>query len=193
MKASEMSSFCFPIPVPKHDSYCSEQNVTCQNFVRTLTDLDAGCDGAGDSGYVEQLSIVTPFIDLSHIYGQNIEWSNRLRSFFGGRLLTSRRHDQEWLPSAFDNFDVCNIEYSDEVCYFGGDVRVNQNTGLVILSTMLLREHNRLADGLSAINPHWSDERLFQEARRINIAEYQAITYYEWLPILLGKIQDCTA
>lgn len=52
---------------------------------------------------------------------------------------------------------------------------------------MLAREHNRLAAGLAHINPHWDDETLFQESRRINIGIIQHITYNEFLPILLGK------
>lgn len=70
-----------------------------------------------------------------------------------------------------------------------GDVRTNQNPGLAILQIILLREHNRIADVLQHLNPHWDDELTFQEARRINIAQYQHISYYEWLPIFLGKIE----
>ena len=69
-----------------------------------------------------------------------------------------------------------------------GDRRANQNTQLTVLQILLLREHNRLADVLSHINPHWDDETLFQEARRILIAEVQHISYYEYLPIILGEL-----
>lgn len=56
-----------------------------------------------------------------------------------------------------------------------------------MIHTIWHREHNRIADKLAKLNPDWSDETLYQEARRIVIAEIQHVTYKEWLPILLGR------
>lgn len=68
-----------------------------------------------------------------------------------------------------------------------GDGRINQTPTLAVLHTLLLREHNRVADILSSLNPLWSDEKLYQETRKIVIAEIQHITYQEWLPLNFGK------
>lgn len=54
------------------------------------------------------------------------------------------------------------------------------------MHTLWLREHNRVASQLALLNPHWDDERVYQEARKVVGAEIQHITFNEWLPIILG-------
>lgn len=72
-------------------------------------------------------------------------------------------------------------------CYSPGDSRVNGHPHLTTMYTLWHREHNRIAEELATLNPNWDDETLYQETRRIVIAEIQSITYNEWLPAILGK------
>lgn len=90
------------------------------------------------------------------------------------------------MPPNANASGTCDIRAQNEPCYMAGDTRVNQNPQLTVLQIVLHREHNRLVEELAKINPHWDDETLFQEARRINIAQHQHISYYEWLPIFIG-------
>lgn len=69
---------------------------------------------------------------------------------------------------------------------FTGDPRVNQHLGITVYQTMFVRFHNYLTDLLHSINPFWSDEVLYQEARKILAAINQIITYRDYLPLLLG-------
>ena len=57
---------------------------------------------------------------------------------------------------------------------------------LVSLHTLFVREHNRIAAALRQRRSDWSDEDLYQQARRINIAQFQNIVYNEYLPLVLG-------
>ena len=68
-----------------------------------------------------------------------------------------------------------------------GDLRVNEQPPLGAVTVLFLREHNRVARALKALNPDSNDELLFQESKRIVNAEYQHIVYNEFLPIMIGK------
>lgn len=67
---------------------------------------------------------------------------------------------------------------------------MNEQIGLTAMHTIWMREHNRIADELKELNPHWDGDTLYQEARKIVGAEMQHITYAHWLPNILGNVAD---
>ncbi|KXJ75130.1 chorion peroxidase [Aedes albopictus] len=170
---------CFPIEVSPNDPFYSRFGVRCLNLVRIRLAQGPECQ----LGYAKQADLVTHFLDASTVYGSTDDVAAELRTFQQGRLRDSFPNGIELLPFARDR-RVC-VPWA-RVCYEAGDIRVNQLLGLTMVHTLFMREHNRLAVGLSQVNPHWDDERLYQEARRILIAELQNVIFNEFLPILLG-------
>ncbi|CAG9818166.1 unnamed protein product [Phaedon cochleariae] len=184
LQFANIPEHCYPIVLPNNDPSHAQSNARCMNFVRTITDRDRGC--VGGSQPAEQLTAVNHYLDLSIVYGNNDQVNQQVRQFQGGRLRVDVRGGQEWPPRSLNASGICTIQSPQEACYLAGDARVNQNPQLTLLQIVLLREHNRLADTLAKLNPHWDDETIFQEARKINIAQHQFISYYEWLPIFIG-------
>ncbi|GIX80257.1 peroxidasin [Caerostris extrusa] len=64
-----------------------------------------------------------------------------------------------------------------------GDARVNQHPALTSLHTIWMRQHNRIAEGLKHVNPHWDDETLFWETRRIIGAQFQMVVFENTFPL----------
>jgi hypothetical protein len=74
--------------------------------------------------------------------------------------------------------------------FFTGDSRNLEHIGLTSLQVLFIREHNRLADGLSERNSDWNDEQIFQRTKKLVQAEIQAITYNEYLPSIGIVLND---
>lgn len=130
----------------------------------------------------EQLNEITAWIDASNVYGSEEERARALRTLDGtGELKMS---DGDLLPFNIDG--LANAGGGDPTLFLAGDVRANEQTGLAVMHTLFVREHNRLARIYADRNPNWSGDEIYQKARQIVGAEMQSITYREFLPALLG-------
>src|SRR5262249_49788693 len=143
----------------------------------------------------QQVNAVSSFLDLSQVYGSTAAVADALRTHTGGQLKTSPGN---MLPlnntTYFSVGQLAALNMANDAqavpgsqLFATGDVRGNENLELTALQTLFVRNHNRLARALQQEHPDWSDEQLYQEARKLNIAEEQIITYTEYLPDLLGK------
>lgn len=125
-----------------------------------------------ENGIRQQINEQTPLIDASMVYGATPEETEHLRSHTGGLM---KIDDDGFLLSDPDTMVLA------------GDKRAAEQPGLLSLHTLFVREHNRQAGIIAKQNPLMSDDKIFAEARKIVTAEIQAITYNEFLPVLLGN------
>ena len=167
------------IPIPVGDVFDPSNTGTREMmFNRSVYDPDTG-----ESNPREQLNEITGWIDASNIYGSNAQRAAALRLNDGsGKLRTSAGN-----LLMFNTFELPNDDRSIGPEFFvSGDVRANEHVGLTAMHTLFVREHNRLAEEIAMSDSSLSDEEIYQRARRIVGAHIQAITYNEFLPVLLG-------
>jgi hypothetical protein len=150
--------------------------------------------GTSTSDPRQQVNAVSSFLDLSQVYGSTQAVADALRTHSGGLLKTSPGNLLPYNNLTYftqDQLNALNMANDsgavpNSSLFAAGDVRANENVELTALQTLFVRNHNRLAAALQQEHPDWTDEQLYQEARKLNIAEYQMITYTEYLPDLLG-------
>jgi len=164
-------------------------------FNRSQTDP---ATGTSTSNPAQDINAITSYFDLSQIYGSDVATDDALRTFSGGLMKTS----PGGLPP-LDNLTYFTAEQLTQInaveggmsnsgplpetaMYVTGDTRGNENVELTALQALFLDNHNMIANELAKLNPTWTDQQLFDEARKINIAEYQSIIYNEWIPAVLG-------
>ncbi|XP_022244610.1 peroxidase-like [Limulus polyphemus] len=178
---------CLVIDIPHDDPFYKFFNKQCMDFARNLPGPRPGCT----LGPRSQINTISSYIDGNFMYGSSHKVTKRLREYRGGRLRTLPLYRElgvkDILPMKMVDPDVgCTARPRNIYCFDAGDGRVNEQVVLTVMHVVWMREHNRIADALSHINPHWGDETIFQETRHIVVAELQHITYSEFLPVVLG-------
>lgn len=146
-------------------------------------------------------------IDLCQIYGLTEETARILRRKDGsGKLRSQIINGEEFLDhlgelDANGQWQVKSIyqdlpyvkdgridyimsswdEERKHKLYATGLERGNSSIGYVAISTLFMREHNRICDELAQRNPRWDDERLFQTARMINIVLLMKLVVVDYI------------
>ncbi len=127
--------------------------------------------GTGVTEPREFANTITTFIDASMVYGSDAARAASLR-VEGGKLI-------------LDEQDNLATDANGRI--LAGDVRAGENQALLSLHTLFAREHNRLVDEFAERDPSLTADELYQAARTRVEAQIQAITYNEFLPLLVGE------
>ena len=188
----ELTEQCVPIRVDPLDRIFgagTPNQANCLPFRRAIAVCDSGNERVFEPR--EQINVLTSYIDASMVYGSNEIQGRAVRAFENGLLKVGERTTEggrESLPIDDEEPEIVACPGRDpRDCFLCGDVRCNEQVSLSIMHTLWLREHNRIARELQALNPFWSDEIIYQEARKIVGAIIQKIVYYDYLPIVLGQ------
>jgi hypothetical protein len=159
-------------------------------FTRAVFDPDTGDSSANPR---QQINQITAFIDGSNVYGSDEARAAWLREGVGGRLKVTPSAVGDLLPyndGSQPNAGSPEVPDLSTELFVAGDIRANEQPTLCVMHTLFVREHNYQAARIALerhLDPVADDEEIYQEARRIVVAEIQAITYNEFLPALLGR------
>ncbi|KHN77089.1 Dual oxidase 1 [Toxocara canis] len=157
-------------------------------FVRAKYDKQTG---HGFNSPREQVNERTSWIDASFLYSTQEPWVAALRSWQNGTLAEGPMSG--YPPLNGPHIPLINPAppqihrlMNPERLFMLGDPRINENPGLLSFGLILYRWHNIQARRIQAENPTWTDEEVFQGARRWVIATLQKITLYDFLPAVLA-------
>ncbi|XP_025422715.1 prostaglandin G/H synthase 2-like [Sipha flava] len=91
-------------------------------------------------------------------------WSNGPTRWFDRVAADARRRDS-------NGWDVLNVHHRRAM----GHPLLSMNQALFAMHTMWVREHNRVCDELAARWPAWTDNRLYDAAKRIVVGQMMTI------------------
>lgn len=179
------------IQVPTGDPFF-DPNAGGHAIIPMMRNIFDPATGTSTDNPRQHPNVITAFIDGSAVYGSSEEHAHWLRSFNGGKLkvstgnllpfnTTTGEFDAPVDPDAPHMDDALG---TNEKLFVAGDRRVNENPLLTSFHTLFVRQHNRLCNQLTKEHPEWSDEQLYQHARKIVGGLIQSIVFDEWLPTM---------
>jgi len=166
------------IPVPMGDAWFDPKATGTE-----VIGMDRSSHEIGADSMRQQLNAITSYIDGSAVYGSEHERADWLRTHDGtGTLKTSAGDLLPYNTDALPNAPAAD----DPSMFLAGDVRANEQMGLTAMHTLFVREHNNWCAVIAFWEPTLSGDEIYERARAIVGAQMQAITYNEFLPLLLG-------
>lgn len=184
------------IHVPSGDPWYDPQGLgtVVLPMARNKFDPASGTDPSNPRRFPNE---ITAYIDASNVYGSDEKRAHWLRSFSDGKLKVSKGNLLPFntVTGEFDGAidpDAPNMGQATGHTgpkFVAGDVRANENAVLTCMHTLFVREHNRQCDVLKKLHPDWTDEQLYQHARKMVSGITQAIVYEEWLPAIGVKLE----
>ncbi|XP_073436974.1 peroxidasin homolog [Dendrobates tinctorius] len=185
---------CLPINIPENDPRGSSGR--CMFFARSSPVCGSGVTSLlMDSAYYrEQVNLLTSYLDASNVYGSTEQESHELRDLSNqkgklkvGRLVSTSGKHLMLFASGPPTECMRDERESSVPCFLAGDHRANEQLALTSMHTLWFREHNRIAEHLLKLNPHWNGEKIYHEVRKLVGAQMQHITYEHWLPKIFGQ------
>eukprot|EP00775_Hariotina_reticulata_P010239 gene10239-10398_t len=198
---TERSAAMTPISMPPDDPFMTNMTAgpnevpvrssmgsrTALKFTRSLFQVDS-------QGVRAPINTVTACVDASAVYGasEGVDDGNRglPMNVPSGLTVLDR------LPTKLIN--MTNMAVPSNRMRAAGTAVVNQNPGLLVMATLWLREHNRLAtlaasqlqsSSIGNSNGGQEDDMaLFQHARKWVTAQMSHIIFDEYLPQVVGQL-----
>jgi hypothetical protein len=181
---TERSDVWIPITVPKGDVHFDPYSRGDQHLPFVRSTYNRVCTGRSYGVPREQINKISSYIDASNVYPPTEDILAPLRTFQDGKM---KLQNNGIIP--YNTFGLANdnpVGRPQTSLLIAGDTRSNVQPGLIALHSLFVREHNRQCDIYKAKHPTARDQIVFEAARRIVIAEMQAITFREFLPALVG-------
>jgi len=133
------------------------------------------------------------YVDLNQVYGADVTTQHLLREHAGGRMKMRKHNGAEFPPFLSDlplvptlkSFGRYKLNESNALAL--GHPLLTIFPGLSALSTIWLREHNRVAGLLAGAHPTWGDEQLFQTTRMVLTIICMRITVEDYVGENLAK------